>query len=51
MALHAKSVWGIKYNDELHSLYKAPDMERVIKAARINWLAHLVRREPRHEKI
>jgi hypothetical protein len=38
-------VWRIKYNDELHSLYKDLDIVTVIKVARIRWLGHLVRME------
>jgi hypothetical protein len=38
-------VWRIKYNDELCSLYKDPDIVRVIKVARIRWLGHLVKME------
>jgi hypothetical protein len=38
-------VWRIKYNVELYSLYKDPDIVRVIKVARIRWLGHLVRME------
>jgi hypothetical protein len=42
---HENSVWRIKYNDELYSLHKDPDIVRVIKEARIRWLGHLVRME------
>jgi hypothetical protein len=38
-------VWRIKYSDELYSLYKYPDIVRVIKVARIRWLGHLARME------
>jgi hypothetical protein len=37
--------WIIKYSDELYSLYKYIDIVRVIKVARLRWLAHLVRME------
>jgi hypothetical protein len=44
MALHVKmGVWRIKYNDELYSLYKDPDIVRVIIVAKIRWLGHLFR--------
>jgi hypothetical protein len=38
-------VWRIKFNDKLYSLYKDPDIVRVIKIARIRWLGHSVRME------
>jgi hypothetical protein len=38
-------VWIIKYSDELYSLCKYIDIVRVIKVARLRWLAHLVRME------
>jgi hypothetical protein len=43
--LTCKNVWRIKYSNELYSLYKDPDIVKVIKVARIRWLGHLVRME------
>ena len=33
------------HNDELHSLYRSPDIVRVIKSRRLRWVGHVVRME------
>jgi hypothetical protein len=38
-------VWRIKYNDELYSLYKGPNIEKIIKIAIMKLLGHMARME------
>jgi len=38
-------VWRIKYDDDLHSLYKEPSIVKIIKIARLKWLGHTARME------
>jgi hypothetical protein len=35
--------WRKLHNDELHSLYSAPNIVRVIKSRRMRWAGHVVR--------
>jgi hypothetical protein len=34
--------WRIKMNEELMTKYKAPDIVKVIKIRRLEWLGHVV---------
>ncbi|RZF39675.1 hypothetical protein LSTR_LSTR001196 [Laodelphax striatellus] len=38
-------VWRIRKNRELRALYQEPDIIALIKAKRISWLGHVLRRE------
>jgi hypothetical protein len=41
--------WRKLHNDELHSLYSSPNIDRVIKSRRMRWAKHVARmREGRH---
>ena len=33
------------HNEELHSLYRSPNIVRVIKSRRLRWVGHLARME------
>jgi hypothetical protein len=35
--------WRKLHNDELHSLYTAPNIDRVIKSRRMRWARHVAR--------
>jgi hypothetical protein len=35
--------WGKLHNEELHNLYAAPNIIRVIKSSRMCWAGHVVR--------
>jgi hypothetical protein len=35
--------WGKLHNDELHNLYSAPNIARVIKSRRMRWAGHVAR--------
>jgi hypothetical protein len=35
--------WGKLHNDELHSLYSAPNIIRVIKSRKMRWTGHVAR--------
>jgi hypothetical protein len=35
--------WRKLHNDELHSLYSSPNMDRVIKSRRMRWAGHVAR--------
>jgi hypothetical protein len=35
--------WRILHNDELHSLYSAPGIVRVIKSRKMRWAGHVAR--------
>ena len=37
-------VWGL-HNEELHSLYRSPNIVRVIKSRRLRWAGHVARME------
>ena len=37
--------WRIFHNEELHSLYRSPNIVRVIKSSRLRWVAHVARME------
>ena len=37
--------WIRLHNEELHSLYRSPNIIRVIKSRRIRWAVHVVRME------
>ena len=36
--------WGVE-NEELHSLYRSPNIVRVIKSRRLRWAGHVARME------
>ena len=38
-------VWIKLHNQELHSLYRSPDVIRVIKSRRLKWTGHIARME------
>ena len=35
------------HNKELHSLYRSPNIVRVIKSRRLKWTGHITRKEER----
>ena len=37
--------WRRLHNEELHSLYRSPNIVRVIKSIRLRWVGHVVRME------
>ena len=37
--------WRTHHNDKLHSLYRSPNIVRVIKSRRLRWAGHLARME------
>ena len=37
--------WRKLHNEELHSLYRSPDIVRVIKSRRLRWAGHVARME------
>ena len=37
--------WRRLHNEELHSLYRSPNMVRVIKGRRLRWEGHVARME------
>ena len=37
--------WKRFHNEELHSLYRSPNIVRVIKSRRLRWAGHVVRME------
>ena len=37
--------WRRLYNEELHSLYRSPNVVRVIKSRRLRWAGHVARME------
>ena len=37
--------WRRLHNEELHSLYRSPNIVRVIKSRRMRWAGHVVRME------
>ena len=37
--------WRRLHNDELHSLYRSPNIVRVIKSRRLRWAGHIARME------
>ena len=37
--------WRRLYNDERHSLYRSPNIVRVIKSRRLRWAGHVARIE------
>ena len=37
--------WRRLHNEELHSLYRSPNILRVIKSRRLRWAGHIVRIE------
>jgi hypothetical protein len=37
--------WRKLHNDELHSLYSSPNIDRVIKSRRLRWAGHVARME------
>jgi len=37
--------WGRPHNEELHSLYRSPNIVRVIKSRRLRWAGHVVKME------
>jgi len=55
MHLYAELIFGPKkdengewirlHNEELHSLYRSPNIARVIKSNRLRWAGHLARME------
>ena len=38
-------VWRRLHNEELHSLYRSPNIARVIKSRRLRWAEHVARME------
>ena len=41
------SLRSLVYNEELHSLYRSPNIVRVIKSRRLRWAGHVARMEDR----
>ena len=39
------SEWRSLYNEELHSLYRSPNIVRVVKSGRLRWAEHVARME------
>ena len=37
--------WSRVHNEELHSLYRSPNIVRVIKSRRLRWAGHVARME------
>ena len=37
--------WIRLHNDELHNLYRSPNIVRVIESCRLSWAAHVARME------
>ena len=37
--------WRRLYNEEIHSLYRSPNIVRVIKSRRLRWAGHVARME------
>ena len=37
--------WRSRHNEELHSLYRSPNIVRVIKSRRLRWAGHVARME------
>ena len=37
--------WRRLHNEELHSLYRSPNIDRVIKSRRLRWTGHVARME------
>jgi hypothetical protein len=37
--------WRRLHNDELHSLYRSPNIVRVVKSTRLRWTGHVARME------
>ena len=37
--------WRRLHNEELHSLYRSPNIVRVIKSRRLRWAGHIARKE------
>ena len=37
--------WRRLHNEELHSLYRSPNIARVIKSRRLRWAGHVARME------
>ena len=37
--------WRRLYNEELHSVYRSPNIVRVIKSRRLRWTGHVARME------
>ena len=37
--------WRRLHNEELHSLYRSPNIVRVIKSRRLRWVGHVTRME------
>ena len=37
--------WRRLHNEELHSLYRSPNVVRVIKSGRLRWAGHVARME------
>ena len=37
--------WRRHHNEQLHSLYRSPDIVRVIKSRRLRWTGHIARME------
>ena len=40
-----KREWGRLHNEELHSLYRSPNIVRVTKSTRLRWAGHVARME------
>ena len=37
--------WRRLHNEELHSLYRSPDIVRLVKSVRLRWAGHVTRME------
>ena len=37
--------WRRLHNEELHSIYRSPNIVRVIKSRRLRWAGHVARKE------
>ena len=41
----ANGEWRMLHNEELHSLYRSPNIVKVIKSRRLRWASHVARME------
>ena len=44
---NANDEWRRLHNEELHSLYRSPNIVRVVKSRRLRWVGHIARMEQR----
>ena len=45
LKIDANGEWRMLHNEELHSLYRSPNIVRVIKSRRLRWAGHVARME------